>query len=967
MAARHDVFLCYKWEDQESAEALRIALVERGLRVFRDEIGLEDWDPLTESIQDALRSSRTLVALVTPRFPISPHCRDELHQALTAAYSLDSGSTRRVLAVTQDVAVRELRPRELKRFRLPRDGRPPAELADTIARKVSEVDGRSFGDAPALPVPAWWPEEVARDPFFRGRGAELWDLHESLRAREKNDDLGQSVVAVRASGGEGKTDLCLQYARWFARDHPGGVFVIRLGGSDPRFAGTDLTLRSRYLTAVRRIAEQLALYIPPGDQGPLVALRAMLSTNGSPYLWLVDDVPSTAGDSVEWMSAPTALGKTLLTTRGRFNLLRRISEELDLGRLDPEAARGILTAHTPARNADDRRAVADLVTLLDAHPLGLRLAAGLTVQRDFAGYPDLLTSLSAAEPDGLELATQFIGDLGTGLARSFSRVLIRSFDTLDPDTQQVLSAASVLSPAPIPMTLIEHIVTANDIPEALGQACVRGLMTPVGDDAFVMHALTARAIRIHTGPAGRDRLRERAVGRLTSIVEAADGDRAPGDLLRHLPHVRAVVGLLPGGDTTVMSSGDHHLLHETGRVQVEYDAPSTAVASFTALHDACLRSTHVDAMTRYAALVGLSVAVGLTGDLSRALELKQRAIADLECEVGENQPETWTARSNLAVSYFDAREFRKAHEAFRDAYQWRYRSLGPSHRETLIALGNLAIAYAYLDGSPTELRRRRLTSHRLLLVAQSRWQLVASADDPAVLDVLNSLALSHRRLGRPRDALELTARVYAGRASRYGETQPDTLDALENLILLQHEVRDPDKTFQDLFLRRLVAQGPAHPSTMTTMLNLLRTELARLAPAQIDPGDAPASAIAEGDLSLGEVRLDRDHVDLEIELTNAAVDLQAACVAAYGSDDSRTMAATAYLAYCQAVADHLDGNVDVAAVLADDAYGGLADCRDDALDSEDCPPEELAVLEREVEIAQRVRNWINQLLEDAQE
>ena len=44
-------------------------------------------------------------------------------------------------------------------------------------------------------------------------------------ARDKNATRAHPAVTVRGPGGIGKTALALQYARWFHRDHPGGVFL----------------------------------------------------------------------------------------------------------------------------------------------------------------------------------------------------------------------------------------------------------------------------------------------------------------------------------------------------------------------------------------------------------------------------------------------------------------------------------------------------------------------------------------------------------------------------------------------------------------------------------------------------------------------------------------------------------------------------------------------------------------------
>jgi hypothetical protein len=57
--------------------------------------------------------------------PAEPHCRDELHIALTAAYYLDAGDTSRVMAVVQGMSPDDVSPSQLTKYRLPRRHGPP--------------------------------------------------------------------------------------------------------------------------------------------------------------------------------------------------------------------------------------------------------------------------------------------------------------------------------------------------------------------------------------------------------------------------------------------------------------------------------------------------------------------------------------------------------------------------------------------------------------------------------------------------------------------------------------------------------------------------------------------------------------------------------------------------------------------------------------------------------------------------
>ncbi|MFF2084048.1 hypothetical protein ACFVVM_09740 [Nocardia sp. NPDC058176] len=104
------------------------------------------------------------------------------------------------------------------------------------------------------------------------------------------------------------------------------------------------------------------------------------------------------------------------------------------------------------------------------------------------------------------------------------------------------------------------------------------------------------------------------------------------------------------------------------------------------------------------------------------------------------------------------------------------------------------------------------------------------------------------------------------------------------------------------------------------MANLLRGRTRDLTGADRETADRPGGAE-----TAAEVRLDGDAVDDEIDLVESALAMHEHLVGAYGNDDPRTLVGRSYLAYALAFADHLDGQLESAEVLARDAYEGLAD------------------------------------------
>jgi hypothetical protein len=158
---------------------------------------------------------------------------------------------------------------------------------------------------------------------------------------------------------------------------------------------------------------------------------------------------------------------------------------------------------------------------------------------------------------------------------------------------------------------------------------------------------------------------------------------------------------------------------------------------------------------------------------------------------------------------------------------------------------------------------------------------------------------------------------------------------------------EPDETFQSVLLGRLRGQGPGHYQTGITLRDLILSELQATTGVGAAPAELPDGVTPDG------VRLDGDHVDAEIDLQQLAMTLQQERVDAFGSDDPRTMMATSYLAYSLAAADHLDGQLEGAHALAEDAYEGIADAADDHADH---------LGSRDLEIARLIRDWIAERL-----
>lgn len=773
-----DVFICYNWDDKSLADDLYAALTERGVLAFQDDKAIELGDTLAPKLREALLGSRMLVPVVTPTFHESPSCLRELLTALTAAYRLEEGFSERIMAVTWRVRPSALRPRQLKHPKLlRREELDVAELADAIAAKVERIrktDDRRFGAAPPVPEPDWYPVPLPANKRFQGRGELMWELHESLLVKNKPGNRAHPVVLVRGDGGQGKTALCEKYAQLFAEDHPGGVFVIRLEGSDRTRLSNPDTTRTRLHQQLRQIAERLGPHVRADTTDGLAAAIGLELRDREPYLWLVDDIPSTVDRKMlRQLWAPTSNGKTLITSRSRID--GDLSDVFDLGPLAERDGIQVLTAAhgLPPGRSDERTAASGIAADLGHNALGLTIAAGLTRLPGFAGYQALRAELGRALPDSLEIAAH-LGEVPLGYRKEFSATLLRSFEALRDAGRDVLAVSSVLGSAPLPLDVVDEVLalfSRSSGRSGFAHLAEHGLASELGDDFYGVHPLIARAARSFFPAEHRRRLHAAAAETIGDSLEATrdrfDRTRA---LSVRLPHVIALATTSewpPGLD-------EWHGMNEVVRMQTELGDTAGALHAAKILHRSCEESDHADEHTRLVVLVSLGAAHFGQGEYSEAERVQREAVVRFAVLCGPDDDATSQAKENLANTVGKCGAHADARALLRDVYRTRCKTAGPTSRRTLITLNNYVLAVDRAGSARLALR--------LGLGAWARWHRTAGPDLPETLEAVEAIGHSLVHLGLTTEATDTYEYVADRRRTVLGPSHPDTLDAQENAI-----------------------------------------------------------------------------------------------------------------------------------------------------------------------------------------
>jgi tetratricopeptide (TPR) repeat protein len=908
----YDLFLCYSWKDKPTADALVDALRGhridgRPMRVFQDDRELQDFDLLTPAVNAALANSRCLAVLYSENLPASAYCRFEIRFALLAAHRLD-GTPQRVMAVPHHVPYEFVRPGSLAELRLPDPRSSTREsLVAAIGARVAATGPEVFGDAGEAAEPRWYPQKLVGAAPFHGRDLELLDVYDALRDHRDPGVGGAAVARIVGPGGQGKTMLAEQYARLFADDYPGGVFVLRGFGSHLADSADARFVRSRHADVVTGFADQLELDVTGLDrQARLDAVRDRLAARAEPYLWIVDDLPSGLDrDTFLSVLAPTADGHTLVTSRYRPRHPDDAwGAEVALGGLDPGAAAALLARHLPTTDRAVRRQALALAERLGWHPLALSVSAALVRLPELGGLDGLAEALDAPGPDVLELGERLWGELPSGHRAGIAAAMLRSIAHLNRRGRELLQAVSLLAAGPVPRELLAGMLARTDAlePSVAGERAAQGFAEAaelsligaigVGDTAlWLAHTMVLRTARqVDPEESRRDRLRGSAVEELTSTLARGPGGYAGPELAAFLPHVQEVA-------RAMSTPEEWHLVNEAGRVHVELGDSRTALSWYQRLHRACARALGERHETTVTVLAGLGVAHGLLGDHSTALEFKIRAAEGLSAILGENDPAVWTARDNIAVSHSEQGRFDLARDLHRRSYRFRLRLHGPLHPETLTSLSNYAIALGRSGRHAAALRIKREVHRRCVATL--------GADHPMTADILNNVAADVFALGDRAQAHALLSGVHRLRLRLLGADHADTLTAAENAAVTSAARADAVPLLEDVYRRRLAALGPEHPDTVRVLCSLLDWS----APGP-DAGGDP-----EPDGGTGP-EPEPEPADRAVRL---GIRFQARCVARYGCDDVRTLTANCLLAHALA----LQGPGTGALPVVEDAEEGL--------------------------------------------
>ncbi len=194
--------------------------------------------------------------------------------------------------------------------------------------------------------------------------------------------------------------------------------------------------------------------------------------------------------------------------------------------------------------------------------------------------------------------------------------------------------------------------------------------------------------------------------------------------------------------------------------------------------------------------------------LERALDLRRRML-------GEDQPDTLSAMSDLAFLYRAGGKFAQAEPLASKVLEIRRRLLGEDHPDTLDAMTHLGLLYRF-EGKPAP-------AEALLSKVLEIRQRISGEQDPATLHAMNTLGYVYQVQGKYQQAETVLSKVLEIRQRVSGKEHPSTLTATDNVATVYYRQRKyalAESLFaKNLEIRRRVL-GEEHPDTLDTMNNL---------------------------------------------------------------------------------------------------------------------------------------------------
>jgi tetratricopeptide (TPR) repeat protein len=228
------------------------------------------------------------------------------------------------------------------------------------------------------------------------------------------------------------------------------------------------------------------------------------------------------------------------------------------------------------------------------------------------------------------------------------------------------------------------------------------------------------------------------------------------------------------------------------------------------------------------------------GQARQAIVIGEPLVADLERELGPDDPSTLAARNNLANAYQAAGRTDEAVALHEQVLADRERVLGPDHPHTEQSRSNLAAAQRAAGRTDEAAADEQAAADPEAVAPQEQApsgpgpvalheRVLADLEEelgpehPDTLAARNNLALAYQAIGRTDEAVALHEQALAERERVLGPDHPGTLNSRSNLAVAYQAAGRTDEAValhEQVLADRERVLGPDDPDTVATRNNL---------------------------------------------------------------------------------------------------------------------------------------------------
>jgi tetratricopeptide (TPR) repeat protein len=692
--------------------------------------------------------------------------------------------------------------------------------------------------------------------LLKGRDDDMQKLQQQLGPIPQNAVTPSTAVALIGMGGVGKTRLAIEHAWRNAARHSAVLFAP---ASTPEALNRTLAGLAAVLDLPEKDATEEA-----------VQRQAVIHWLGSHPGWLLilDGIDAkAAAQAAEALLPQISGGQVLFTTR--LSKWSAAVQRLPLEVLSTEAAAALLLERTASGRREepgDPAMARELAQDLDGLALALEQAGAYIDERGI--------SFSRYRKDWQERRERVLSWFDPQLMQypaSVATTWLTSFQQLSAAAQTLLRRLAWLSPEPIPDSLLEVAVPANDGDtaepiEAMDTLVELDRYSLVSrsreSDSFLLHRLVQEVGRLWQRQDPDTSQLEPALRWLAAAFQGED----PQDV-RFWPvldplaaHVQTMAGF---ADAAGLAEPTAWLMNQLGLLlesKAAYGEAEPLLRRALAIDEAAYGP---DQPSVAADLNSLAALLQATNRLVEAEPLMRRALAIDEAAHGPDHPTVAITLNNLALLLQATNRLAEAEPLMRRALALGEAAQGPEHPTVAITLNNLA----QLLQDTNRLSEAEPLMRRALAIDEAAY----GPDHPVVAIDLNNLALLLQATNRLSEAEPLMRRALAIDEAAYGPDHPDVAICLNNLAtLLQATNRQAEA--EPLMRRALAideaAYGPEHPTVAIRLNNLAQLLQATNRLSEAEP-------LMRRALAIDEAAYGPDHPDVARDLNNLAQLLQA--------------------------------------------------------------------------------------------